>query len=257
MSGDDALSYLRVGIVSMRDDITDFAGRRWPHALVLVVVLTSVYFLAFGVVRRWGASEWGSYGQCVGSALTFVAVVIALRESLRGQRARRVDHEVARRRECLKAVGDVWTGLAQMTFPFLSFTDYLENLPERFNPNLPRQDNVPPDHPGEAIAYDIGDRVMLFVTKWAELVEPPIFFALALVKNTPMDGPMKEINTGIRDLIENELPKVVKIEREGRCPDITAFDQKWKVILRNREEHLNLARAHFAVDLKTVEAELP
>lgn len=157
----------------------------------------------------------------------------------------------------MKAVGDVWTGLAQMVFPFLSFTDYLQNLPEMFNPNLPRQDNVPPDHPGEAIAYDIGERAMSFFTKWGELVEPPLFVALALVKNTPIDEPMKEINTGIRDLMEKELPKVMNVEMMGRRPDITIFDQKWKTILRNREEHLNLARAHFAVDLKTVEAELP
>lgn len=241
----------------MVDRLTAFAARRWPHALVLVTVTVSVFFLGYGLAAHWGSSQWGSYGQCVGSALTFVAVVIALRESLRGQRARAVDHEVARRRECLKAVGDVWTGLAQMVFPFLSFTDYLQNLPETFNPNLPRQDNVPPDHPGEPIAYDIGERAMSFFTKWGELVEPPLFVALALVKNTPIDEPMKEINTGIRDLMEKELPKVMNVEMMGRRPDITIFDQKWKTILRNREQHLNLARAHFAVDLKTVEAELP
>jgi hypothetical protein len=215
-----------------------------------------VYFLAYGLAGHWGASEWGSYGQCAGSALTFAAVVIALRESLRGQRARAVDHEVARRRECLKAVGDVWTGLAQMSLYFIFFTDYLQNLPHTFDPNLPRPNNVPADHPGEPIAFDMGIRVQNFVGKWTELVEPPLFVSLTLVKNTMLDQPMKDINAGIRDIMEKELPKVLKVEMVGRRPDISVLDKKWNDVLRNREEHLNLARKHFSVDLEGVEAEL-
>lgn len=233
-----------------------FAARRWPHALILATVFVSAFFLTYGLAAHWGSSQWGSYGQCVGSASTFVAVVIALREALRGQRARAIDHEVARRRENMKAVADVWTGLAQMSLYFISFTDYLQNLPEQFNPNLPRQDNVPADHPGEAIAFDIGLRVEKFVIKWTELVEPPLFIALALLKNSPLDQSMKEINTGIRDIMENELPKVLKIEVDGRRPDITELDKRWGDVLRNREEHLNLARAHFDIDLKTVETDM-
>jgi hypothetical protein len=239
------------------DHDRDESTRHWKViTLGIVAAIVLLFWLGVGFGQRWGAQQWGPFADWLVGALTLGAVVVALRESLRGQRARAVDHEVARRRECLKAVGDVWTGLAQMVFPFLSFTDYLENLPERFDPNLPRQDNVPGDHPGEAIAYEIGERAMSFFTKWGELVEPPLFVALALVKNTPMDEPMKEINTGIRDLVENELPKVLNVQTMGRRPDITTFDRKWKTILRNREEHLNLARKHFAVDLKTVEAEM-
>ncbi|MDO3298144.1 hypothetical protein P5V47_05500 [Mycobacteroides abscessus subsp. massiliense] len=233
-----------------------FITRWWLHALVLVAVLVSVFFLAFGLTAHWGSSQWGSYGQCVGSGLTFAAVVVALRESLRGQRARAVDHEVTRRRECMKAVADVWTGLAQMSLYFISFTDYLQNLPERFNPNLPRQDNVPADHPNEAIAFDIGLRVENFVVKWTEIVEPPLFIALSMLKHTPFDEPMKDINTGIRDIMETELPAVLNIQIQGRRPNIEPLDTKWKEVLRSREEHLNLARKHFNIDLPTVEAEL-
>lgn len=178
-------------------------------------------------------------------------------ESFRGQRTRVVDHEMARRRECLKAVGDVWTGLAQMSLYFTFFTDYLLNLPDRFDANLPRQDNVPADHPGEALAYDIGSRVERFTNKWTELVEPPLFIALALLKDTPFDQPMRDLNTEIRDLLEKELPKVLDSGLfQGNRPDIAELDRKWKVITRRREEHLNMTRTHFSLDLKTVESEI-
>ena len=213
-------------------------------------------FFGYGITLKWGADQWGPFSEWVAGALTLAAVVVALRESLRGQRARAVDHEVARRRECMKAVADMWTGLAQMTLHFVAFTDYLQNLPERFNPNLPRQDNVPADHPGEAIAFDISLRVQAFVIKWTELVEPPLFIALALLKNTPFDQPMKDINTGIRDLLDTELAKVLQLQLMTQRPDITALDSKWSAILRNRERHLNLAREHFSLDLQTVEAEM-
>ena len=269
----DAARVAKQGVSYLRDSLTivstpppapvppegdrDDSTRHWKVIVLgIVAAIVLIFWLGVGFGQRWGAQQWGPFADWLVGALTLGAVVVALRESLRGQHARAVDHEVARRRECLKAVGDVWTGLAQMVFPFLSFTDYLENLPVRFDGNLPRQDNVPPDHPGEAIAYDIGERAMSFFTKWGELVEPPLFVALALVKNTPMDEPMKEINAGIRDLMENELKKVMNVEMMGRRPDVSTFSAKWNAILRNREEHLNLARKHFAVDLKTVEAEM-
>jgi hypothetical protein len=235
-----------------------FMTRRWPHALVLTTVVVSVFFLTYGLAAHWGASEWGSYGQCAGSGLTLAAVVVALREALRGQRARAVDHEVARRRECLKAVGDVWTGLAQMSLYFTFFTDYLQNLPHTFDPNLPRADNVPADHPGEAIAFEIGIRMQNFLGKWTELVEPPIFIALALLKDTPFDDPMIDVNTRIRDLLEKELHKVLTstVQAVGRRPDVTTLDRKWKELTGKREEHLNLTRKHFSLDLNKVEAEM-
>ncbi len=143
-----------------------------------------------------------------------------------------------------------------MSLYFYFFTDYLQNLPDRFNPNLPRQDNVPPDRPSDPIAYDIGGRVEKFTSKWTELVEPPLFVALALLKDTPFDEAMKDINTGIRDIMEKELFKVLNVGILGQRPDITTLDQKWKTLMRKREEHLNLTRKHFSLDLKSVEAEL-
>lgn len=253
---ESGLSAVHASLDGMIDRVVAFGARRWPHALILAVVLVSVYFLAYGLTVHWGASQWGSYGQCAGSALTLAAVVVALRESLRGQHARQVDHEVARRRECLKAVGDVWTGLVQMSLYFTFFTDYLQNLPRIFDPNSPRIDNVPPDHPGDAIAFEIGERIKSFVNKWTEIVEPPLFVALALLKETPFDEPMKDVNARVRDLVEKDLPEVLKIDHVGHRPDISVLDRKWKELLRKREEHLNLTRTHFSLDLDVVESQI-
>jgi hypothetical protein len=68
---------------------------------------------------QWGRSRNGSRVQPR-------SVVVALRESARGRRSRLVDHETARRRECLKAVGDVWAALIQIGLGFELFKQYLD-----------------------------------------------------------------------------------------------------------------------------------
>lgn len=222
----------------------------------VVLAMVAAGFLGFGLAKKWGTQQWGSYADWIVGGLTLAAVSVALWQAFRGEHARRVEHEIARRRECLQAVGDVWTGLAQMSLYFTFFTDYLENLPEAFNPNYPRQDNVPPDRPGEPIAYEIGQRVQDFANKWTELVEPPLFVALALLKDTPFDKAMIDINTAIRDLMEKELPNVLKFEIMTRRPETATLNAKWKAITGKREEHLNLTRKHFSLDLAVVEREL-
>lgn len=234
----------------------DSMANWWIIVPATVSALLLILLAGFGYGQGWGASQWGPVSAWFSSLLTFGAVSLALFQAFRSERSRRVEHELDRRRECLKAVGDVWAGLAQMSLYFTFFTDYLQNLPAIFNPNLPRQDNVPPDHPGDPIAYDISGRVENFVSRWTELVEPPLFIALALLKNTPFDEPMKDINKGIRDLLEKELFDVLKVGIVGQRPDITTLDQKWKALVRKREEHLNLTRKHFSLDLKSIEAEL-
>jgi hypothetical protein len=222
----------------------------------VVLAMVAAGLLGFGLAKKWGAQQWGSYADWIVGGLTLGAVSVALWQAFRGEHARRVEHEIARRRECLQAVGDVWTGLAQMSLYFTFFTDYLENLPEAFNPNHPRQDNVPPDRPGEPIAYELGQRVQDFANKWTELVEPPLFVALALLKDTPFDKAMIEINTAIRDLMEKELPNVLRFEIMTRRPETATLNAKWKAITGKREYHLNLTRKHFSLDLAVVEREL-
>ena len=80
-------------------------------AVGVVVVLALVSFVGFGVGQQWGAPQWRPLAEWLAGAATFAAVVVALRESFRARResmrahlARLVDHEVSRRRECIKAL---------------------------------------------------------------------------------------------------------------------------------------------------------
>lgn len=239
--------------------VAEFAARRWPHALILATVLASVFFLAFRLAAHWGSSQWGSYGQCVGSAFTLAAVVIALREALRGQResvkaqrSRLVDHELTRRRENLNALADLWAALMVINMPALKFRSYFDNLPRRFDPNVPRTD-LDPDATDQPLAFEIGQQYETFLAKWTETVEPPLFVALALLQGTPFDAAVKELNQMLADYKTKELPKLnVALEVRGR-PDTTPIAEAWKKILGTRQTHLDLARKHFSLELEAVE----
>lgn len=115
--------------------------QRWLHLLVSVTVVTSLGFLVYGLLEHWGAAQWGSYGQSVGSAVTFAAVVVALREAFRADRARLVDHELSRRREAISALSELWAGIDRMSAPLLMYSGFLEFLPHTFDPEVPLSDH--------------------------------------------------------------------------------------------------------------------
>jgi len=240
--------------------VADFFERRWLQALVLISVLASTFFLAFGLTVHWGPSEWGSYGQCVGSAFTLAAVLVALRESRRGQQlalvaqhSRLVDHELSRRRECTKAVSDVWAGLAIMSLDLKVLIMYFGDLPFSFNANLPRTDQ-PPDKTGNPLAFDIGDRIAAFNTRWMSTVEPPVFHALTVLSGTPLYEPMRELVIKYRELIGGtELTIVFNAAAVGRRPDTKKIDEMWNGVMGLRQTHLDLAREHFSLNLGDLE----
>lgn len=239
-----------------------FIDRRWLHALVLAVVLASLYFLGYGLAANWGASEWGSYGQCVGSALTLAAVVVALRESLRGQResliaqrSRLIDHEITRRRENLDALANLWSALMGINMAALKFRSYFQNLPPAFDANLPRTD-LDPDATNQPLAFEVGAQVETYLAKWVETVEPPLFVALAMLKGTPLYEPLRDLNQLLTDYKTVELPKLTTTLPLGMRPDTTAFGNAWKAILATRQLHLDLAQEHFSLNLADVESAL-
>jgi hypothetical protein len=236
-------------------DLTASLRRHWLAVTSLLGALVLIFFVGFGFGQRWGASRWGPFAEWFAGALTFAAVVVALRESARGQRARRVDHELTRRRECLKAVGDVWGALMQIGLDFTVFKNYLDDLPERFNANHPRPDNLPPEGTGEPFAEEIASRIMDFYTKWVQLVEPPLFVARALLQDTPLDAAMTQISGDIRKINNEVLPPIrdATISEQGRRPDTEPFDAAWKELMNRRQEHLDLAREHFSLSLNKVE----
>lgn len=247
----------------MTNRLVAYAARRWLPALVLITVVVSVYFLAYGLAIDWGASEWGSYGQCVGSAFTLAAVVVALRESSRGhreslkaQRSRLIDHELTRRRENLDALADLWSALMVINMPALKFRNYFDSLPRRFDANLPRTD-VDPDATDQPLAFEVGAQYAMYLAKWTETVEPPLFVALAMLKGTPLFEPLRELNKMLADYKTVELPRTTVTLPLGIRPDTTSLAESWSAILATRQAHLDLAQEHFSLDLADVEAAIP
>lgn len=242
-----------MGVIKRQGDVV---LKRWRHGVVVVGVLVTAFFLGHGIEAHWGAGQWGPYSAWVAGGLTLAAVSVALSESVRTHRIRAIDHELTRRRECLQALAGVWTALTTMSLEFIVFTDYVQNLPERFDPNDPRPDDVPSDHPGQAFAFDIRQRVEEFLTKWTSTVEPPLFMALALLQDTPLDQPIKDVTEAIRQITTDDLPPINRALIAGHRPDITVMNARWAELLRQRRAHLNLARLHFSLELDHVDASL-
>lgn len=144
-----------------------------------------------------------------------------------------------------------------MAILFPLFTDYLLNLPERFDPNVPRADNVPPDKPGNPLAYDLSDRYTNFLDAWVQRIEPPLFLTLALLQDTPLEEPVRQLNERLTEIKAVEIPALTRATSfEFRRPDVDPINAKWTDITRKRNEHLALAREHLSLSLDDVEAHL-
>jgi hypothetical protein len=239
-------------------------------ALGIVAVAIGIFGFGFGFGQQWGAAQWGPMSEWLAGAFTFGAVVVALRQAAiaqqqatiaqrdiaESQRRRLIDHELSRRRENLQALDRTWDGIAKMTVIFPTFTDYLLNLPGTFDPNVPRTDNWPPDKPGNPLAYDFSDRVTAFLDTWVQMVEPPLFLALALLKGTAMEATIRQLNDQLTELKTDGFPQLTHPLMNGRRPDVGPVDAMWNDIIRLRNAHLNLASQHFSLAIDDIEAYL-
>lgn len=147
----------------------------WAIAGGVAAALALIFLLGVGFGQQWGADQWGPLAAWVAGAATFGAVVVALREAARSQRARAVDHEISRRRECIAALGELWGALVGLIIDFRTFVDYLDDLGQNFNPAT----GVVSPGPGERQVLKtygevIGERIQDFFDKWAKAVEPPL-----------------------------------------------------------------------------------
>jgi hypothetical protein len=129
-----------------------------------------------------------------------------------------------------------------MSLVFKSFTDYLENLPARFDPNVPRTDNVPPDRPGEPLAYEVGRRFEDFMTKWTQTIQPHLFLTPALLQGAALQDAMKRLNDKLTEIKAEGFTPLRVAFVDGRRPDVGPIDAMWADVLRRRQEHFDLAR---------------
>lgn len=248
----------------MLTGVVSYTKRRWLPALIGTSVLASVSFLVYGLIDHWGSSQWGSYGQCVGSAFTLAAVVTALREASRGrreslkaQRSRLIDHELTRRRENLDALGDLWAALLAVNSPALNFHAYFGGVPSRYNPHtaVPVRHVMDPPKVKQLLLEEIYAEYEKFVAILVETVEPPLFVALAMLKGTPLYEPLRDLNQMFTNYKSVEMAALVA--QPGFTPDTKSVREAWKAILAVRQQHLDLAQEHFSLNLADVEAALP
>ncbi len=233
----------------------EFLRRHWLSLCGLIGACALIFCVGFGFGQGWGSDQWGPFSEWLAGALTLGAVVVALRESLRGQRARLVDHEYARRRECLKALGDVWGGLTQIGMEFLAFKNFLDELPMQFDATDHYWDSWPPEGPPSSLGDKITDRLRVFMTRWVEHVEPPLFVARALLHDTRLNAAVNQISADIKKINNEIVPAMteVMISEYGRRPDTKPFDDAWKRLMSRRDEHLKLALEHFSLSLDDVQ----
>ncbi len=230
--------------------------RRGQLVAGLGVAIALVFLVGFGLVHHWGTPQWGPLAEWIAGAATFAAVIVALRESTRGRRDRLIDYELERRRERINALGDLWGAIMQVGLETHSLCDYIMNLPATFDPNVPRADNVPQDHPSDPLCYEFGNRIARFLDRWVTAVEPHIFVALALLDDSPLKSGVGAV---MRDLsaINNEvLPEINRVFSLGRRPDQELLKTAWTTLALRRQSHLDLAREHFSLALTDVEKAL-
>jgi hypothetical protein len=239
----------------------------WLIVTGIIVTLSLVFLLGVGYGQQWGANQWGPVAAWLSGAATLAAVVVALRqadiarrESMDLQVARLVDHEVSRRRECIQAVSDLWAAIVSMTIEFRTFTDWLDNLPQSFAGNRPRTDG---ERPGEPYYREIERRFVTFYDRWAGIVQPPLFVALAVLYGTDMYGAVEGINDSIVKMSKEDTEggfigirkQLIPDPQHGFCyrPDTDRLNAMWHDIGGRRYAHLQLMQKHFSLARDDVE----
>lgn len=137
-----------------------------------------------------------------------------------------------------------------------SLCDYILNLPQAFDPNLPRTDNVPQDRLGDPLCYEFGRRIRCFLDRWVTAVEPQVFMALALLEDSPLKEGVRDVMRDLNTINNEVLPAINDVFITGRRPDHEPLQEAWTRLASRRQTHLDLAREHFSLALENVEEAL-
>ncbi len=199
------------------------------------------FLVDYGLLRNWGANQWGPVAAWLAGALTLAAVVIALwqadnarRESMRLHLARLADHEVSRRRECIEALGKLWAAITGMQMEFTAWTDKLSTVP---------LDSIPHE-------------TQRFSREWQNRIEPPLFVALLVLRGTCLYDAVEGLNQKIDDIKTEGLEPIRQAAKDRRRPDTEEITSMWRNVINRRREHLALARKHFSLERRDVEESL-
>lgn len=236
--------------VKRRQLIIGWVRRRWALLTIVSAAMVVAFIVGFGIAAGWGSSQWGPLSAWVASALTLSAVSIALWQAFRSQHIRLVDHEIARRRECLKALADLWSAIGKMVIRFAEHTGYYDDLPREFDIRANSPDGTP-------YATEIAQKCTELIQLWTDTIEPPLFYVLALTRSTPLDDEMRKLSSDLHRVLTTDVRALSEIAMtESRRPDTDHVNAKWHEIVVRRERHLSLAREHFSLKLNEVEQSL-
>lgn len=245
----------------------------WLIVIGILGVLALVLLLGAGVGQEWGAAQWGPVASWLAGFLTLAAVVAALyqariaqrqaeiaqrqaeiaqRESERMQLARRVDHEVSRRRECIESLANLWAAITGMQMEFAAWTEYLDSLPVAFNLD---EQNRPGTVVGPASTWrtETREEMRSFSLKWQQRIEPPLFVALLVLRGTGLYEATGALNDVINDIKMAGLEPIRQGLGAGRRPDTAPIKAMWEDVKSRRDTHLGLARKHFSLSRDDVE----
>ncbi|WP_235673646.1 hypothetical protein [Mycolicibacter algericus] len=237
-----------------RDPGIPAAQDKWPAPWLIVAsvaaALALIFFLGVGYGLQWGAQQWGPVAVWIGTAATFAAVVVALVQSRAAQRTaqqqeldRRIDHEVSRRRECIRALSDLWGGINSLNLDFRAYVLYLRHsLPPNFN----SKDQHPDAAPGQTYSNVNYNELHKFVAKRADNLETPLFYAMALLNGTPMDAALDQLQERVNSW-HDEIYAIQRDLTDGARPCLDLWVQAWDDVLALRPEHLDLTRQHFGL----------
>jgi hypothetical protein len=224
----------------------------WQIVGGIVGALALIFLLGVGYGQEWGAPQWGPLASWVAGALTFGAVVVALREAGRSQRAREVDYEISRRRECIEALADMWGAAVGQMIPFRDFVNYLDDLPAPFNPDAQRNPN--PLRETKTFGGDeIVGRIHAFFDEWANRIEPQLFTAGLILRGTPLYEPVVQVNKDANTIKSDGIRSITRPVLEGQRPNTEPLMKMWQRLLARRDEHSQLAHKHFSLDRRDVE----
>ncbi|HZU46706.1 MAG TPA: hypothetical protein VFA16_05530 [Mycobacterium sp.] len=238
----------------------------WLIAVAIGVALLLILAVGFGVGAQWGASQFGPLSEWVAGIATTAAVVVALRQAIIAQRQagiaqqqakdsrdetirlqfeRLVDHEISRRRECIDALSDLWGAIVSAGPTYMVFIQEMDNIDgtrDFFQQYTPSglQDS-------KTYAEELVERIQDFFAQWLIATQPPLFRARLILRGTPLQSAVKDINTGLKTMSEEGLPSLTRPIAQNRAPDTETIRTLWKDLNLLRDGHMRLAEEHFSL----------
>lgn len=169
---------------------------------------------------------------------------------MRLQFDRLVDHEISRRRECIDAFSDLWASIVSVDF--LTFTQDLDDLEPTFDPVQQRTPSGLRDSKtyGEELVEHIRD----FFRQWLTATQPPLFRARLVLRGTPLQDTVKQINDGLNKVGREGIQTLTRPILSGRRPDTTEVKTMWHNVVRLRDVHVKLAEKYFSLKREDAEA---